>query len=348
MAAEVTKIRFYDRRTGDKVALAHQGSLSQAPGHDAQLLAFEVQEIKQLVLGQRYDVMGDYKSGGQGWALQNMEYDHQQPSGPWVFYENNRVALREQASLASVQQSSSGTFSIGFDFQSADQRDILKYLQANNYTLVGFKGAQGPQQVTVGVPTWFSVPFLSMFGDVTINYRPLYKVYVYNSADIAVQTIIKMQALSTAIELGQSLSFNSDGAFTSGGVGNVPANTIGLFNNRPANTAAVTVGLAGLVDTPSGGSQYLPFCAFTLTPQASILMTPIEQVLLFAAQTNLTSGNVQANAAAPGCRFAFTNAVQRYDLMVTPSTYQVNNRPGTPPVQEIQSGSLVSLVNNLV
>ena len=342
---EVTKIRFYDRKTGGKVALSHEGSLNQAPGHDAQLLAFDVQEIQSLVLNERYDVMGDYKSDGKVWALQNMQYDHQQPppNGPWVFYENNSVALR-----ASAQQSNSGTFSIGFDFQSAEQREVLKYLQANNHTLVGFKGAQGPQQVTVGVPTWFSVPFLSMFGDVTIDYRPLYKVYIYNSDNIAVQTIIKMQALSTAIELGQSLTFNSDGSFTSGGVGNVPANTIGVFNGRPAGTPAVTVGLAGLVDTPSGGSQYLPFCAFTLTPQASILMTPIEQVLLFAAQINLTSGNVQANAAAPGCRFAFTSAVQRYDLMVTPSTYQVNNRPGTPPVQEVQSGSLVSLVNNLV
>ncbi|WP_315755800.1 MULTISPECIES: hypothetical protein [unclassified Bradyrhizobium] len=345
--AEVTKIRFYDRKSGEKIALSHEGSLNQAPGHDAQLLAFDVQERQSLVLNERYDVIGDYKSGGEGWALQNMQYDHHQSNGPWVFYQNNRVALRERASLASTQ-SSSGTFSVGFDFQSAEQREVLKYLQENNYTLVGFKGAQGPQQVTVGVPTWFSVPFLSMFGDVTIDYRPLYKVYIYNSADIAVQTIIKMQALSTAIELGQSLTFNADGSFTSGGVGSVPANTIGVFNSRPANTSPVTVGLAGLVDTPSGGSQYLPFCAFTLTPQASILMTPIEQVLLFAAQTNLTSGNVQANAAAPGCRFAFTPAVQRYDLMVTPSTYQVNNRPGTPPVQEVQSGSLVALVNNLV
>ena len=33
------------------------------------------------------------------------------------------------------------TFAINFDFTSADQRDELSYLQENNFSLFGFKGA---------------------------------------------------------------------------------------------------------------------------------------------------------------------------------------------------------------
>lgn len=183
------------------------------------------------------------------------------------------------------------TFSMDFDFTSAEQKKVLTYLQANNYQLLGFKGAKGPNQLAVGVPTWFSVPFGNIFGTVAIDYEPKYKVYVFNKSQIAAYTTIEMQALSSEIALGNGLVFNADGTFTAG-TNPVPPGSIALTNNRPAGTPNVTVGLAGLINTPAG-QQYLPFCAFTLTPQGSINMTPQETIALFAAQVNLQSGNVQ-------------------------------------------------------
>lgn len=237
------------------------------------------------------------------------------------------------------------TFSMDFDFTSAEQKKVLTYLQANNYQLLGFKGAKGPNQLAVGVPTWFSVPFGNIFGTVAIDYEPKYKVYVFNKSQIAAYTTIEMQALSSEIALGNGLVFNADGTFTTG-TNPVPPGSIALTNNRPAGTPNVTVGLAGLINTPAG-QQYLPFCAFTLTPQGSINMTPQETIALFAAQVNLQSGNVQAVASAPGCSFSFSSSTTSYQLQILDSTYQVLNAPGTTPVTPVGSGAnLVTLVNS--
>ncbi|MFP2924695.1 hypothetical protein ACLESO_05650 [Pyxidicoccus sp. 3LG] len=234
---------------------------------------------------------------------------------------------------------------MNFDFTSADQRQVLGELQAQGYTLLGYKGALGPNQISVGVPTWFAVPFGHIFGSATIDYTPTYKVYVSNKANIAAGTTIDMDAMSFETGLGNALTFNQDGSFSSGGVLNVPASSIGLFNNRPAGTPQVTVGLAGLVNTPNG-EEFLPFCAFTLNPQSSLIMTPLENILLVAAQLNLQSGNVQANLAAPGCTFTFGTSVLDYDLKVLDSTFQITNVPGTTSVTPVASGNLVSIVNS--
>jgi hypothetical protein len=85
------------------------------------------------------------------------------------------------------------------------------------------------------------------------DYEPKYKLYVTTQGNIAADTTIQMQSISTALSLGSAQTFNSDGSFVSGGVANVPADSLGLFNNRPAGTPPLTVGLAGLVNTPSGG-----------------------------------------------------------------------------------------------
>lgn len=237
------------------------------------------------------------------------------------------------------------TFSMNFDFTSADQRQVLNELQQQGFTLLGYKGALGPNQISAGVPTWFAVPFGHIFGSTTIDYTPTYKVYVSNKANIAEGTTINMDAMSSATGLGNALTFNQDGSFGSGGVVNVPPSSIGLFNNRPAGMPQVTVGLAGLVNTPNG-EEFLPFCAFTLNPQSSLIMTPLENILLVAAQLNLKSGNVQANLAAPGCTFTFGTSVLNYDLMVMDSTFQITNVPGTHSVTPVPSGNLVSIVNS--
>ncbi len=64
------------------------------------------------------------------------------------------------------------TFTIEFDFNSADQKAVLKELQTQGYNLLAYKGAVGPNQLTTGVPTWFAVPFGTMFGLVDIDYQP--------------------------------------------------------------------------------------------------------------------------------------------------------------------------------
>lgn len=230
-----------------------------------------------------------------------------------------------------------------FDFSSADQRAVLEKLQANHYQLIAYKGAQGPNQVSSGLPTWFSVPFGNIFGEVDISYAPKYKVYVFNQAVIAAYTTIEMQSLSDEVSLGTALNFTQAGAFTS--AGSSGPGSITLTNQRPAGTPNITVGLAGLVNIPTG-PQYLPFCAFTLTPLGSITMTPIEQVAIMAAQVNLQSGNVQANAAAPGATLTFSPSAINFDLMVEDSTFQITNVPGTTPVQPLSSGQSLSYLNH--
>lgn len=234
------------------------------------------------------------------------------------------------------------TFSMGFDFTSADQKKILGYLQENKYQLLGYKAADGPQQIDAGVPTWFSVPFGNIFGQVEIDYTPKYKVYVFNQANIAAYTTIQMQVLSQEYELGSALVFKTDGTITTGG-GSAPAASITLKNDRPAGTPNVTVGLAGLVNLPTGQS-YLPFCAFTLTPQGSISMTPREKICLFAAQTELQSGNVQGVASAPGCSFSFSDSTISYELTILPSSYQITNVPNTPSVNSVDSGASLKML----
>jgi hypothetical protein len=188
----------------------------------------------------------------------------------------------------------------------------------------------------VGLPTWFSVPFGELFGLVEIDYTPKYKVYVFQSAEIAPYTTIHMQSLSNEVGLGTALQFNADGAFTQAS-GQTQPDSIILTNNRPAGTANLTVGLAAEVNLPSG-KQFLPFCAFSITPQATIVMTPQEKIALFAAQVDLQSGSVVGQAVAPGCSFSFGPTQQNYNLTILPSTFQVTNAPTGAIVSPIPSG----------
>lgn len=242
-----------------------------------------------------------------------------------------------------IELTSDTVYSIDFNFTSAPQQAVLQYLQNNNYQLLAYKGATGPNQVTAGLPTWFAVPFGNIFGAVEIDYTPQYKIYVFNQATIAANTTIQMQSLSSEVGLGTALNFQPTGAFTS--AGSSKPGTITLNNQRPAGTPNITVGLAGLVNLPSG-TQYLPFCAFTLTPMGSITMAPTENVAMMAAQVNLQSGNVQANASAPGCSFTFDSSKITYNLMVTPSTYAITNQPGTIPVENMLSGQALGFLNS--
>lgn len=230
-------------------------------------------------------------------------------------------------------------FSIDFDFTTSDQKAILAYLQANNYTLFAYKGASGPNQVSAGLPTWFAEPYIEMFGSVEIDYEPLYKVYVFNKAVIGTNTTIKMECLSVELPLGTAVQFNPDGTFSV--TGSAKPGIITVLNNRPSGTSGVTVGLAAKIN-----GVYAPFCAFTCTPQGSVSMEPNEKVCLFAAQTNLVSGSVVGNASAPGCTFEFNASSINYELQMIPSTYGITSASGGLPVTAISSGaSLTQLLN---
>jgi hypothetical protein len=225
------------------------------------------------------------------------------------------------------------TYTMSFDFTSADQQANLQYLQANGYQLCGFKGASGPNQVTAGLPCWFAESFANMFGTVEIDYTPEYEVYVFNEATIGEYTTIQMNSVSSPVGLGTALMFNQDGSFSPGTVA-APPGSIVLQNNTAAGTPAVTVGLAALI-----GGVFLPFCAFTSTPQGSISMTPHEDVILFAAQTSLVSGSVTAVSATPGAEFSFSGSTPAYALAIADSTYQVIAAPNGIPVTSVPSGA---------
>ncbi len=235
------------------------------------------------------------------------------------------------------------TFTMSFDFTSASQEAVLQQLQNQNFSLLAFKGAAGPSQVQTGLPTWFSVPFEDIFGSTTISYQPKYKVYVFNEEKIAADTVITMDALSDEIDLGNALNFTGVGSFTS--AGSSQPGTITLNNQRGADTPPVTVGLAGKVQLPSGDFQFLPFCAFTVAPQGSVEMTPIESVAMFAAQQNIQSGSVQARATAPGCSFSFNSMEIGYQLMVTPDTFAITNVPGKAAVVPFPANQALAFLN---
>lgn len=236
------------------------------------------------------------------------------------------------------------TYRIDFNFENADQNKILGELQKKGYKLIGFKGADGPSLIGAGVPAWFAIPFGHVFGKDKIEYTPKYKVYIYFQSNIAAHTDIEMSALSGETELGKSLTFTSTGRFVPGGVDGVPDDSIGIRNQHADD---VTVGLAGEITTHSG-TVYAPFCAFDLPSGSTVVMKPLEQVLLVAARTDLQSGSVHANLSAPGCMFAFDDMNEDYPLKIEDgdgSTYALVS-DGGPMVTRVDSGAAVAKVIN--
>ena len=232
-------------------------------------------------------------------------------------------------------------YKIDFDFKSQKQDAILKDLQAGNYKLFGFKGATGPNQITAGLPTWFAKSYMEMFGEVEIDYEPLYKVYVFNQATIGLNMTIHMEALSAEVPLGTALTYNNDGSFSISS--NARPGTISLSNARSAGTSNITVGLAAKVN-----GQYAPFCAFTSTPQGVVVMEPNDKIALFASQYNLVSGSVIGNTLNSGCTFEFNHSSIKYDLEMMPVHYGITNTPEGLFVTEISTGtSLIHILNTL-
>ena len=243
-------------------------------------------------------------------------------------------------SAATVSTDTTTTYSMDFDFSSDEQRKTLEQLQEENYYLLAYKGASGPGQVTAGLPTWISMPFANIFGQTAITYHPEYYVYVSRQVEIAVGTVIEMNELSSLTPLGSGLEFKGDGEFVSNG--SAPAGTINLLNS---SQAPVTVGLACAVSPSAQSAAPSPFCAFTLNPAGSISMEPHERVAMMAAQLDLQSGNVQANASAPGSSLIFDSQTLTYQLMVLPVILDITNQPGTTATIPLSSGETLSFLN---
>ncbi|MCW1960770.1 hypothetical protein [Chryseobacterium viscerum] len=238
-----------------------------------------------------------------------------------------------------IQKSGTTLFTINFDFTSSDQQEILRELQANNYKLVGYKGASGPNQVSSGVPAWFSIYYFEMFGYEEIYCEPKYKVYVYNKGVIDINTTIQMHAISDEVPLGTAVTYHKDGSFST--TSGAPAEAITVKNEREAGTSDITIGLAAFVE-----GRFQPFCAFTCAPQGEVVMEPNENIVLFADQTDATPGSVTGYTTGSGCNFAFSDQNVKYDLEMIHGTYGIGNVPGKAPVKSIPRGtSLAELLN---
>lgn len=198
-----------------------------------------------------------------------------------------------------------------FDFGSLEQYKILQELQLNGYKLMGYKGASGPNQITSGLPTWFSESFTKMYGQIEIDCEPLYRVYVYEESEIRTYTSIEMQILSDEYPLGTALILNPDGSFSVQREG-TPKGTITVLNNRPIGSKNITIGLASKIM-----GQYAPFCAFSSVAQDTVYMKPNDKICLFTAQTNIVAGSVVKNLTGLGCSFEFNPAEAQYDLKMT-------------------------------
>ncbi|TGE29942.1 hypothetical protein E5K02_02580 [Hymenobacter metallicola] len=234
-----------------------------------------------------------------------------------------------------MQATANGTtYTIEIDATST----VLGELQAQNFTLLAYKGASGPNQVSAGMPTWFAQPFINLFTPIDIEYTPVYQVYISSVLNVAPNTIINMAKASLPVGLGTSLVFNADGTFTQGGAGT--AGSIALTNNRPAGTPPLVVGLAAMIN-----GVFSPFCAFTCPPQNAVQMTPHESVAFFAARTALQSGSVTANATAPGSSFAIQPTVTDYTLQVQDSTFAIVGT-GSTITTVINAGDALSILNS--
>lgn len=227
-----------------------------------------------------------------------------------------------------------------FDFGSLEQYKILQELQVNGYQLMGYKGATGSNQVTCGLPTWFSESFTKLFGLIEINHKPLYKVYVFEESDIDSYSTIEMQFLSDEYPLGTALSFNSDGNF-SVQKGAAPEGTITVLDNRPTESKNVTIGLASKII-----GQYAPFCAFNSTAKDTVCMRPNDKICLFTAQTNIIAGYVVKNLTGLGCTFEFNPSDVQYDLKMTRMPWGItHNNPEKSVSTKYPHQSLIQFLN---
>ncbi len=198
-----------------------------------------------------------------------------------------------------------------FDFGLTEQDEILKDLQTGGYHLCGYKGATGTNQITSGLPTWFSESFIEMVGLIEIEHEPVYKVYVYEESELKQYQQIEMNYLSDEYALGSIISLNKDGGFSIIS-SSAPKGCIQLIDNRQDGSKKIIIGLASKII-----GRYAPFCAFYSSSQEVITMKPNNQICLFSSQTHIIAGTVIRNLLGMGCSFEFKSTDKFYQLEMT-------------------------------
>jgi len=198
-----------------------------------------------------------------------------------------------------------------FNFNSMYQREVLKELKTNGYQLIGYKGATGTNQITTGLPTWFSESFNRMGDLIEIEHEPTYKVYVYEQSELKQYKQIEVDFLSEECALGSVISLNNDGSFTV--LNNLaPKGSIQVIDNRDKDGKRIIVGLASKIM-----GKYTPFCAFYSSAQESINIEPNNKICLFTCQTFIGTGTVIQNLMGMGCSFEFCSTETSYNLEMT-------------------------------
>ena len=200
------------------------------------------------------------------------------------------------------------SYDIAVEFTRAYQRHLLTYLCQHQFQLLAYRGASGPQPLRAGLPTWFAESFCGFVEPIRLNCQPCYKVYVSRQTEFGFGDVVQPDLVSGTLTLGTTLVLDPAGRLRRSQEP-APAGSVALRNEMAAGTGPVTVGLAAPIN-----GEYRPFCAFRCDSQQEAVLTPHDEVALFAAPASLRSGTLVSHLDAPGSLLTFTNHTPFYTL----------------------------------
>ena len=200
------------------------------------------------------------------------------------------------------------SYDIEVEFTHAYQRHLLTYLCQHQFQLLAYRGASGPQPLRAGLPTWFAKSFCGLVGPIQLSCQPRYKVYVCRQTKFELGDIVQPDLVSGALAPGATLVLDPAGRLRRSSEP-APAGSIALRNEMAAGTGAVTVGLAAPIN-----GEYWPFCAFRCESKQEAVLTPHDEVALFAAPASLQPGTLVSHLDAPGSLLPFTSHTPFYTL----------------------------------
>jgi hypothetical protein len=169
-----------------------------------------------------------------------------------------------------------------------------QYYRENNWCLYAFKFCDG-HGAPGYVPTWFSLKPKDWSSNIDIIYQPTYSVFYHKFIQINDNTIIRTGTQTEAIPLGTKVKLNTNNRLeiTERGQG---AGPIQVTNKSEAGN--VLLGLTG--PSEAHVDDNAPFAVFTVAPQNTLTMEPIEKVLIFLAARDIQQGCVRSSTFAPG------------------------------------------------
>ena len=200
------------------------------------------------------------------------------------------------------------SYDIEVGFTHAYQRHLLTYLCQHQFQLLAYRGASGPPPLRAGLPTWFAESFCGFVEPIRLNCQPCYKVYVSRQTEFDFGDVVQPDLVSGTLTLGTTLVLDPAGRLRRSQEP-APAGSIALRNEMAAGAGPVTVGLAAPIN-----GEYRPFCAFRSEPQQEAVLTPHDEVALFAAPSLLRPGALVSHLNAPGCLLTFAAHTPFYTL----------------------------------